>query len=432
MKNKVVKTILALTVALIVCVVFVSGCALSPHDWFVKTIKTHYYYPVPEEAFEGDDYKAIANKYLDRYSAYYTAEEYAEVIKSNEGSKSGIGISYAYVDGKGVYISTVVGNSPAYKNGLRAGEWLEGGSVGENEVQFTSSADFVNLIDSAADGVNINLTSVEGATYTVAKSEYTASYTYMATNKEAWVFTDSADGGLGIVSEYSAIIPYLPDNTAYINLSQFFGTAAKEFDVLVKKFNSENCTSLILDLRSDGGGYVSIMQSIAYAFSGSTKTLAMLSRDKNGKEVKFNCAKAVQNASTLPRDIKVYVLANSGTASASEALIGAMHCYGFLPYENIFVSDYSEEYMQWLKSTGQELKTAQSYGKGIMQSTYVNPSTKDALKLTTAGIFWPDKTTGIHDKGVTVADGCIPVRADWEFTKSDEELQRVVEIIKNR
>lgn len=432
MKNKVVKTILALTVALFVCAAFITGCSTSSYNWFVKTVKKYYYYPVPDEAFEGDDLKEIANKYLDRYSAYYTAEEYRAVVKSNEGSKSGIGISYAFVDGKGVYISTVIGNSPAYKNGLRAGEWLESGSVGGNETKFESSSDFANLINSASDGVDINLNSADGKTYTVAKSEYTASYTYMATNKEAWIFTDSADGGLGIAPEYSSIIRTLPDNTAYINLSQFYGTAAKEFDVLLRKFNAENCTSLILDLRSDGGGYVSVMQDIAYAFSGSTKTLAMLSRDKNGKEVQFNCTKAVPNAATLPTDTAVYVMANSGTASASEALIGAMHCYGFLPYENIFLSDYSEEYMSWLEATGQELKTAQSYGKGIMQSTYVHPTTKEALKLTTAGIFWPDKTTTIHDRGVTVSDGCISVRAEWEFTKSDEELQRVIEIIKSR
>ena len=44
---------------------------------------------------------------------------------------------------------------------------------------------------------------------------------------------------------------FLPDGFGYINISQFYGTAAKEFGVLVEKFNAANCTSMIIDLRSD-------------------------------------------------------------------------------------------------------------------------------------------------------------------------------------
>ena len=66
-----------------------------------------------------------------------------------------------------------------------------------------------------------------------------------------------------------------------------------------------------------------------------------------------------------------------------------------------------------------------------MQSTFVNDKTGEALKLTVAKIFWPDGTTCIHDKGITVEDGCTPVKADWQHTKYDEELQKVSEIIKS-
>lgn len=433
MKNKVVKIVLPFALALVVCAAFIAGCAVSSYDWFVSTIRKQYYYEVDTSAFEGTNLKELAAKHLDRYSAYYTAEEYRAVVNSNAGSKSGIGISYSFVEGKGIYISTVVGNSPAYKSGLRAGEWLEKGSANGTQITFNSANDFSDLITSVGDGVKITLDSADGtSSYEVAKAEYTATYTRMSTNSEGWIFTDSEDGGIAILPEYSEIKTYLPDGTAYINLSQFYGTAAKEFDVLIKKFNAENCTSLILDLRTNGGGYVSVMQDMAYNFSGSTKTLAMLSRNKKGREEKFYCTKVNSNASVLPKNVKVYVLANAGTASASEALIGAMVSYGVLDYKDIFVSDYGEEYINWLQSTGQEVKTARSYGKGIMQSTFVHSFSGDALKLTTAGIFWPDKTTSIHDKGVTVADGCTPVLAEWEHTRADEELLRVVEIISER
>ena len=432
LKNKLFKIAFPCVLSLIISAAFIAGCSLSSYDWFVKTVKKHYFYPVDDSAFEGDDLKEIAGRTLDKYSAYYTAEEYKNLMKSNSGSKSGIGISYSFAEGKGIYISSVIGNSPAYISGLRAGEWIESASLGGETAVFEKSSDFADFVNSAKEEEKINLNSSDGKVYTVSKSEYTASYTYMASNDNAWIFSSAANGGLAVTPLYSEIIPELPDGTAYINISQFYGTASREFDILVNKFNAEKFTSLIIDLRSNGGGYVNVMQDMAYAFSNNTKTLAMLSRDKKGREEKFYCTKVSPNASVLAQDTKIYVLANSGTASASEALIGAMICYGRREYENIFLSDYSEEYLGWLQSSGQEIKNARSYGKGIMQSTFVNSFTKEALKLTTAQIYWPDEKTCIHDKGVTAEDGCTPVPAQWERTKGDEELKAVIEIIRTR
>lgn len=405
--------------------------AVSSYGWALDTINKNYYFGGVEDGFTDTALSAIAQKYLDRYSQYYTAEQYAEVLKSNSGSKSGIGITYSFVDGKGVYISSVTGNSPAYMCGLRAGEWLKSGSVSGGEIkQFNSLNDFTSLVASAGDGASVNLNSADGKTYVTAKSEYTASYTYMCTNSTAWIFGDAASGGLALYERADEKISYLPDGFAYIRLDQFYGTAAAEFYRLVEKFNEISCTSLILDLRSDGGGYVNVMQDIAGCFTDGEKT-AMISRDKKGREERYLCA-SVKPSQRIADDTDVYVLANSGTASASEALIGAMICYGALGYRDVFLSEYSEEYMQWLSSTGQELKTAQSFGKGIMQSTFVNDRTGEALKLTTAKIYWPDGNTCIHDKGLTVADGCTPVYAEWQHTKSDAELLRAVEIITSR
>ena len=132
----------------------------------------------------------------------------------------------------------------------------------------------------------------------------------------------------------------------------------------------------------------------------------------------------------MPQNTKVYVLANCNTASASEALIGAMVCYGALDYKNIFLSQYSDAYINWLTESGAEVKTARSYGKGIMQSSFTNFVTGEVLKLTTAKIYWPDEATCIHDTGVTVKGGCTAVPAEWEWTKDDTELRTAVGMIK--
>lgn len=408
------------------------GSNMASYEWFMKTIKKNYYYEVDESTFTEYSLKGIADKYLDIYSDYYTKEEYEAIMKSNEGSKSGFGFSYGFVEGKGVYISSVLGNSPAYMQGLRAGEWLASGGKGNGVSAFEKDSDFVKLMSSAKDGEDIKLVSVSGKEYTVAKAEYTASYAYMATSSTAWTFGDSADGGLALYESINERISCLPEGCAYMHLSQFFGSAEKEIYYLLEKFNAANCTSLIIDLRSNGGGYVSTMQGIAGCFADGQKKTAMVSRDKYGKEVKYNCVKVNNPNYRVSKDTEVYVLANSFTASASEALIGAMICYGALDYKNIFLSDYSEEFKDWLSDGSEEVKTAQSYGKGIMQSPFINNNTGEVLKLTTAKIYWPDGTTCIHDRGVTTEDGCIPLKAQWEFTLPDEELQLACRIISSR
>lgn len=443
-----VKKILKISITVLVATAvaafsFVAGFAVercsatkevSSYEWALKTIKDYYYFGEPDIGYTETSLKAIADIYLDRYSEYYTKEEYAEVQKSNAGSKSGIGISYSFVNGKGVYISKVVGNSSAYESGLRAGDWIKSATAEDGEsVTFTSSASFSDFISSTGDGVNIVLESDSGS-FTVKKKEYTATYTYMSTNSMGW--TVNLENGLPAVAPELAL-NYLPDKCAYIRLDQFYGTAASEFYKLVEQFNSSHCTSLILDLRSNGGGYVSIMQEIAGCFAGGRSRLAMLSRDKKGGEERFNCKKVTDERYRIGSDVEVFVLANAGTASASEALIGAMVCYDALEYENIFLSQYGEEYINWLYPTGQDIKNGRTYGKGIMQTPFTNSRTGEVLKLTTAQIFWPDTVTSIHDKGIT-EDGdcymhkCTPVPAEWEWTKGDKELQSAVGIIKNR
>ena len=405
--------------------------SLASYEWFMKTVKKYYYYEVDESAYGEYGLKTIADKYLDRYSDYYTKEEYEAVMKSNEGSKSGFGFSYGFVPEKGVYISSVIGNSPAYMQGLRAGEWLKSGGKGGSVSAFENSSDFVNLMTSAKEGEKVTLVAVSGKEYTMAKAEYTASYAYLSTKSTMWTFGDSADGGLALRESVSEMA-YLPEGCAYLNLSQFFGSAEKQVYLLLEKFNASNCTSLILDLRSNGGGYVSTMQGIAGCFADGQRKTAMVSRDKYGKEVYYNCVKVTEPNYRVSKDKEVYVLANSNTASASEALIGAMVCYGALDYKNIFLSDYSKEYTDWIGGAGGEVKTAQTYGKGIMQSPYTNNRTGEVLKLTTAQIYWPDTTTCIHDRGLRVEDGCVPLKTQWEFTLPDEELQQACQIISSR
>lgn len=405
------------------------GCTqsrtVSSYEWVLDMIKTNYYDDVSEEDVLNASLKGLTGGVLDIYSAYYTAEEYRQLISVNEGNRTGIGVSYTYLNnaiGKGIYLTAVLGNSPAYRSGLRAGTIVQGAIYGDESLSFTSSASFTSFVGERADGEIFTLLTDHGE-YEVYKGSYVTSYCFMATNASSWDYVyDSAGNGSVVTSD--AAISYLPDGAAYLSLSQFYGNAAKEMAALFTQFNAENCTSLILDLRSNGGGLISVLQNIAYLFTGSVG-VAMTAKYKDGSVTASYINAFAGGESILPSGTQVYVLANNGTASASEALIGVLVSYGVIGYENIYLSDYAEAYLSWSQTASKNKRT---YGKGIMQSTFVNYNTGEAIKLTTAQIYWPNGKS-IHGVGLTEEDGCHTVQADWVVTYEDEELQRAVQAI---
>ena len=370
-----------------------------------------------------------ALKQLDMYSGYYPKQEYDKVIDYNAGRKSGLGISYSFFEGRGAFISNVLGNSPAYRAGLMAGDVLVAGILRGERTDFLKRADVATFMEKCADDELFTLVLEGGDEIEATRSEFQQSYVAMSTATTSWEFITGERGGLEITENSSRKMEFLPQGAAYVKLWQFYGGAASEFEKIVEKFNASRCTSLILDLRDNGGGYVKVMQGIAGCFEKSKGKNAMTVKYKSGATEGFDATIA---NNTIGGDVTVYALANGGTASASEALLGAMISYDILKYENVFLSDYSKEYIDWYSALGGEVKNGRTYGKGIMQSSFENPHAPgDYLKLTTAKLYWPNDKC-IHGVGLTSEDGCTLAPAAWSATKGDTELVGVVDVIKSR
>ncbi|MCM1437622.1 MAG: S41 family peptidase [Roseburia sp.] len=441
-KGKGKKIITAVVAVVIAAVFFAAGFLVarlskrrevSSFEWAMKIIGENYYDDVSMNAFLVGSLKGFADECLDSYSAYYTAEEYNAVKASNSGRKSGVGVSFSYLpqgtypgDKSGVYIESVVGGSPAYESGLRAGEFILSATAGGNTVTFNGSNDFSDFIDGLDDGERFTLVSDRGQ-YELAKSAYTASYCYMATADKQWSVSYGENGR--VISETVGGKDCLPEGAAYLRLDQFFGNAAYEAAELIEKFNAENCTSLILDLRGNGGGYVDVMCDISGIFTGqlqNSEKIAMRAVYRDGHSENYAVTRRFSGSELLPAGTKVSVLADNGTASASEALIGVLIDNKVISYGDIYISDFGENYLSF---TGTQAKDCRTYGKGIMQSTFVNPRTGEALKLTTAKIYWPKGEVSIHDVGLNTSMGCKTVPAAWDVTFGDEQLAEAVDMI---
>ena len=439
MKKSLTKKILIASAAFIVAaaVILTSiyfgifGVYFSTTDWVIGMIDKYYYYEVDAQDVREAGLENLAGNVLDIYSGYYTAEEYKALTQSNAGNSTGIGVSVSYVDnsfGKGVFVNEVVGNSPAYRSGLKAGTFITGATSGDGQtVQFGSSSAFSDFVSARATGEQFTLITDRGE-FTVSREAYHSSYCFMATSDAEWNI--EYDGSKReIVKTSSDEYSFLPEGAAYLRVTQFYGDAAAETAELIGEFNDKGCHSLILDLRNNGGGYVDVMQEMAYVFVGSRDYMsaAMTARYKDGSETVFPVTAEAIKSCLFPADCELYILANNGTASASEALIGVLVSNSVADYSDIYLSDFSQAYLDW---SGMAEKNCRTYGKGIMQTTYRYIVTGEAIKLTTAEIFWPNGNC-IHGVGLTQEDGCNTVGAEWSVTYSDEELRAAAAMIFN-
>jgi carboxyl-terminal processing protease len=171
---------------------------------------------------------------------------------------------------------------------------------------------------------------------------------------------------------------------------------------------------LVLDLRSNGGGYLDILCEIAAYFckdTGEKNPVVAISVDKNGKEETFSASKNLYNE-YFQADSRICVLADSSSASASECLIGAMLDYKAIAYGDICLS----------KRSG----VVKTYGKGIMQASYYYPMDKSTVTFTVA-YYNPPYGGNYHGDGVQ-PDVTVEIEnnTDTQYEAALKELQNLI------
>ena len=378
-------------------------------EFIVKTYKRHYL------EYDDDFVSVMSKSILDEYSEYYTKEEYAELKKISSGVRGGIGIYYGDRSDGSVVIADVLGNSPAERAGIKAGYIVKGfrKSVDENFTEINGRQELSAALAPLALGeefvLKLEYTDADGVhekECTLARKEYRQTYVYYSDASGSWRFSNGNEEDMDDLKfeRYDEPIADFGDDTAYLRYTLFYGTAngilgsAGQIEEALKKFTVSGRSKLILDLRGNGGGYVDICQSVAKFFvpapenSFSLIATAEYKKDPKTDKSKTEIFKSSAIEFGTYNYTKIIVLADENTASASEMLIGAMLSYDTQDKINVVLAPSKDD-------DGQTVY--KSYGKGIMQTTYVNTFGGGALKLTTARLVWPDGKTCIHGVGIT-------------------------------
>ena len=306
-----------------------------------SVLESFYFGDVDDETAKDNIYKAYLSSYGDKYTMYYTADEYKALKESTNGKFYGIGAVCQLSGEGGVLLVDVYDNGAGYQAGLRSGDRVV--NVDGRDITDMELSSAVALIKGDK-GTSVTLEVIRGT--------------------ERLTFSAVRDA----VEAKTVSYTHLDNNIGYLSISQFEEVTTKQFKAAVEDLQSQGMKGLVIDIRNNPGGLLdTVVGMLKYMLPDG---LIVYTEDKQGNRKEY---KGQDNDEF---NLPLAVIVNGNSASASEIFAGAIQDYG--------------------KGT---IIGTQTYGKGIVQT--VKPLTDgSAIKFTIAKYFTP-KGQDIHGKGVT-------------------------------
>lgn len=241
---------------------------------------------------------------LDPHSAYLDKEEFAELRSQTSGKFGGLGIEVTLEDGF-IKVISPIDSTPAAKAGMQPGDLIV--RIDDTPIKDLSLADAVDRMRGKP-GTDIYLTVVRKNESKPLKLKLTRE----------------------TINVQSVHAKMLEDGYGYIRISQFQNDTGADVAREIKKLTNDNknkLNGLILDLRNNPGGVLDASVQTASAFLDKDK----LPYDKAVVFTKGRIAGSQVKEKATGKDLlkgaPMIVLINSGSASASEIVAGALQDY---------------------------------------------------------------------------------------------------------
>lgn len=341
-----------------------------------QTLKDFYFDDIDDSKVLDNIYKAYVNAYGDKYTVYYTADEYAKIQESSNGAYYGIGVVVRKNDDGTILVVEPYDGAPGKEAGMR-----------KNDVIVTVNGE--SVADQDLNSVVAKIKGDEGTTVNIGirrdGSDDIAKLT--VTRRKVEIKTVAYE--------------MLDDSVGLITISEFDKVTAQQFKEAYAQLETLGMKGLVIDIRSNPGGLLNVVVDMLDEILPDG--LIVYTEDKYGNRQEYNGS----NPDVI--DVPLAVLVNGESASASEIFAGAVQDYG----------------------AGTIIGT-QTFGKGIVQ-TIRRMSDGSAIKYTMAKYFTP-KGQDIHGHGVTpdiVEELSDEFNNLTEYDASkDNQLQKAIEVIK--
>lgn len=294
---------------------------------FVDSVKAPDLY---EKAARG-----LITQLQDPYSELLSPKQLSEFTKNTGGRYGGIGMQIEEQPGKGVVVSTVFPNTPAEAAGIREGDMIVG--IDTSVTRGWTSRKVAETI-TGVPGSKVQVTFARAGVSEAIRATFTRAIIHVPAVRHALMY----DGGIG-----------------YIKLNGFNETSAREVGTAVRRLMTEGMKGLVLDLRSNPGGYLEQALEMSNLFLNQGQEIVSVRGRNVDPQVYLARQKPV--APTVP----LVILTDQFSASASEIVAGALQ-------------DHDRALL--LGTT--------SFGKGLVQTLF-NLDGGYALKMTTQKWYTP-------------------------------------------
>ena len=344
-------------------------------DTYRAVIDKYYLGDVDEESLKEGAIQGYIEGLGDPYTEYISKEDMEDYMQDTMGNFVGIGI-YMIEDPETnqIMVLAPIKGSPAEKAGIQPGDYI----ISVNGE--TCTADDMTTISNKIKGE-------EGSTVKlqILRGEETLDFEVTREN----IIVNPVEGEV------------LENNIGYIEFSSFDENTAEEFKTRFEELQSQGITSLIIDLRNNGGGIVEEALEIA-GYIADKDSVLLYEVDKDNNET------VEKNESNPIINMPIIVLTNKNTASSSEILAGA------------------------LKDLGKaKIVGTTTYGKGVIQQI-LTLRDGSGLKITTEKYLTPNRTE-INEVGIE-PDETVELPESVENIlhvdrNQDTQLQKAVEML---
>ena len=343
---------------------------------YKRIINQYYLGEVNDEELKEGAIKGYIEGLNDPYTEYISKDEMEDYMEDTMGNFVGIGIYMVKNTEKNqIQVLSPIKNSPAEKAGILPGDYI-----------------------TAVDGVKCNGDNFSTISNDIKGEEGTTVKLEILRGNETLNFE--------IQRENIKVNPVegevLENNIGYIAFTSFDDQTAEDFKAKFEELQKQGITSLIIDLRNNGGGIVDEALEIAEYIADKDSVLLYEVDKNNNEEVEKSKNDPIIN-------VPVVILTNENTASSSEILAGA------------------------LKDLGKaKIVGTKTYGKGVIQEVLSLPD-GSGLKITTEKYLTPNKTEingiGIEpDETVELPDTVTNIlNVD---RNEDTQLQKAIEMLK--
>jgi len=314
--------------------------------------------------------KGIVSAAGDPYTVYFTDEEAKQFNDDLAGKFSGIGAELGTKDGNLIVVTTL-DDSPAKKAGLQTNDIV--GKVNDDDTTGWSIDQAVSKIRGDK-GTTVKLT--------ILRSQEVKEFSIVRDN----------------IVNPSVKYEITPDNIGYLRISRFAEDTDNLAQAAAREFVAKGVKGVILDLRGNGGGYLTAAQSVSGLWLETGKEVV---QERQGSKVQETLT-AIGN-STL-KGVKTVALIDGGSASASEIVAGALNDYD-----------------------AAQLVGTKTYGKGSVQKLVQLPM-GGQLKVTIAKWYTPNGKN-INKEGIPPD---VEVKPTQEQIAANDDVQKAkaIEILK--